>query len=445
MEDNQGTNKKAFFFFLLLLAFGFVCFKYTAKDKENIVEQEVENPDSCPSTVALIKNDGNQIFYEMTATNQLQEISPSLVIESNGKVLAEQNNSITCDANNIYSADSSCTMSASGKVDYKSGTRKGTMVSKSATLEMLEIQAPIRIMSGKLTVKDSNRQLTKEDPVYKPAGEQIDDIEVSVVAPPGDLRKTVDTDILNGAVQKQAFGTEYSVGFGEQSGDPGKGNAVVNDYAPNLCETCNNKSNNNPDKSNKAAQLLKSVRYNYPNQKDAATTSSGVPISECTDMTYVDLTTSDCQVCVDNWKRFIGKITAIFSISTWDKCTVPKIDEEGNEYYEADCIDSESIFVKMSPIFEETNAYMETRNKNMMSPEQASEYKNKYVTTPCVALIDGKQEVPVKCAWDMSYLFHERKMAEFNDVGGSVTPSEGAYETYIQTESATREDPLVPL
>jgi len=82
---------------------------------------------------------------------------------------------------------------------------------------------------------------------------------------------------------------------------------------------------------------------------------------------------------------------------------------------------------------------MNTRNKIALSPDDSSSYSDKvYYTTACKVIIEGKIYT-VKCAWDMSHLYKERKLSEYDDLPDvESTPSSEAYNEFLLEEATRR-------
>jgi hypothetical protein len=131
-----------------------------------------------------------------------------------------------------------------------------------------------------------------------------------------------------------------------------------------------------------------------------------------------------------------GRLGNLFPSTNWGSCNSG---EEG-------CISTADIAVKISPMFDEANSYTEMRNKTAMDPISARNYETVYVITSCEANVSVNggmpKAIPVKCIWDMSYLFNLRKSAEFDDAGGSETPTVEEYKKFLESESSTRTDAI---
>jgi hypothetical protein len=298
---------------------------------------------------------------------------------------------------------------------------------------MTTITYPAILFSGQYSPKDSNRLITLQNPAYKPAGEQVDNKQVLGTTPPGELHDKVKNAVIDSAAKQKAYGTKYAIASEGSTANPGTGSAVVNQYAKNDCEECNNPANSNPDKSNRAGTYLKRIYMSYPGQEETESgTSSGTLTLDgvCSSARYEPFN-SETEACTNVWNALTGSLGSLFPSSDWSKCNNEK----------EDCINAEAIVVKMSPMFNGINGYTNTRNKVAMDPDSASGYKSIYVTTPCVAKVGGKN-VDIKCIWDASYLFDELKVNEFDDVGGSNTPTVDQYITYLQGDTTSRTDPL---
>ncbi len=411
-ESNpKKKNIKALFLLMILTGFGFVVFKFT-KVNEILADATKETEaTSCPSDVVDNSYENSPVLIDMTGSDSSE--------------MRNVLGAMTCSvANNKYTASSACTIQSSkGTVSLKG------WVSSTASIDMTSITVPVRLLSGIFSVHDSNRKITMLNPVYKPAGEQFDDRQILVNTTPGEGSQSVQTNILNGAVQKKAYSVGYTI---STEGDSSDGQAGISEYASNDCgELCNNPSNSNPDKSNLTADSLKNYFYDVPGEVDAENDDMIQISGICEDIEQVDINDPSSTGCFSFWKTLVGTFGALFPSSDWTSCDN---DEEG-------CVRAEDIVVKMSPMFEETNNFMTERNKTAMDPNTASNYKSYYIVTDCQANVAGKG-VDVKCLWDMSYLFEELKAAEYDDAGKSDTPSESQYVRFLQNESINRTDPL---
>lgn len=434
---NNSIKKGGLYFLIALSMFGYFLYKQTKAI--NFLDVQNDNPSLCqPNTniVTSTTNDGKDIYLVIQKDGSTKEVTPKLVLES-GYVLGEGDSTGNCrDVQNSFDDATACEWTSSAKADFKGGDRKGTLVSKSAKIELIKVVAPLVLLSGKDTVKDSNRSLTLEDPVYKPAGEIFTDKDVYVNTPPGTLQSKAKAEIVDGS-KKGVFGAEYTLSLATNTSKGETGEAVISKKIVNSCESCNNESNINPEKSNNSALLLNSKNrfpgQSYEEEKDS---NNGIEIKgECENIDTIPVSPKDGILCLDVFKAFTATITSVFSALKWDECNAE--DSDG-------CISTEDIVIKMSPLFKESNEYLETTNKIAKDPGTAGKYNSKYILTDCSVSIGGKIST-VKCAWDMAYLFHERELAEYDDTGESNTPSEEEFEAYITSEVKTREYTLVDL
>ena len=416
-ENNpKKKNVKALFLLIVLTAFGVVVFKFTKINKISADTTQETEASSCSADVVDKSYEESPVFINLSENGS---VSPSTTDTKN--VLG----AMTCSvANNSYTASSACTLpSSTGKVSLQG------WVSSTAEIDMTSITVPVRLLSGIFSVHDSNRKITMLNPVYKPAGEQFDDRQILVNTTPGDGSQSVKANVLEGSVQKDAYSVRYTI---STEGDEGGGDAGISEYSSNDCgELCNNPDNSNPEKSNLIANNLKNYFYDFPGEKDKEEEDTVRINGLCEGVKEVSIQDPSVTGCFSFWKTLVGTFGSLFPSSDWTSCN----DKEDG------CVKSEDIVVKMSPMFKETNSFMNTRNKTAMDPGTASNYKSYYIVTNCRANVSGKS-VDVKCLWDMSYLFEELKAAEYDDAGESDTPSETQYIRFLQEESTNRTDPL---
>lgn len=418
-EYNQNkNNKKGLFFLVLLVGFSMLVLKIT---KTNDIQLFKESGESvvCANGVVDEGYDNTPVFLDISENGEIKDVTPS----SKGQVLGT-----SCgNALNGYAGTTACTVPGT-----KDRVSINGWVSSKANVKIVSITVPFLLLSGIYSIKDSNRDLTYDNPIYKPAGEQFNDKQILITSTPGEGSKKVKEEILKGAVVKKPYSTEYTVSTeGAAEGD----DVVISKYTTNDCGTkCNNLDNSNPDKSNKIGKVFNRIYYSYPGEKEKAPSSETLEIEgECKDISAVDFNLYTTG-CVNVGQVFLGLFGSVFPSSDWTNCGE---DEEG-------CINAEDIVLKISPMFKSTNAFMLARNKSAMSPETANTYKSVFVTTPCKINVANKT-VNVKCAWDLSYLFEERKAAEFDDAGGSKTPTHEEYIQFLQNEVSTREDTILDM
>jgi hypothetical protein len=377
--------------------------------------------------------------------NNTESLTPMRVEESSEySIVLSSTSGGSCNAINKIDSYSVCTRSGSVREDYKSGNRSGEMVSKNANITLSYVTVPLEFLSGS-DVRDSNRKLTSKTPIYKPAGEQFDDRTANVLLPPGsNIQEEKEW------VADRPFGLKYSLLFGQKPDTSAEeGHTVVNEKIVNQCEECNNLSNVNPDKSNKIAEFMLDSQYKTPGERSK--TEPTKAIEECSsEDKFHDLDTGRIQDCTIDVITVAVNLVRRISDAVWNECTGPvKRDEEGRPLPRSEnCIYVEDIIIKMASAFGSTkdcpdgictNAYMTTRNKVAMSPTSASSYSDKvYYLTPCGVYINGRPFV-VKCAWDMSHLFKERKFSELDDLPKiETTPSKEAYNEFLLQDAAKR-------
>ena len=252
------------------------------------------------------------------------------------------------------------------------------------------------------------------------------------------------------SVKDRPFSSPYSTAFEQKASENSEeGEVVVDEKIINECEHCRNKSNVNPDKSNKISTFMKDTLYRSPGEKAQIQESDA--IESCSnDDKFETWPASNRKACA------LGIVTVAIELiksipdSVWNECNgVVQYDDEGNPIPPSeDCIYPEDIIVKMTSVFGSdrecpdgvcTNAYMNTRNKIALSPDDSSSYSDKvYYTTACKVIIEGKIYT-VKCAWDMSHLYKERKLSEYDDLPDvESTPSSEAYNEFLLEEATRR-------
>ncbi len=415
----KKNNKKAFLLLLVLGGVGFLGFKFSNVEETVADFSKDTEESSCSSCNGIVDNsyeDNEAVFI-----NLLDEESDTPSVQGIGTLLK------CLEAKNTYTADSACTIPLStGTVSLQG------WVSSTADIKLVSMMVPIIPLSGSYEVESNIRKISEKTGNYgvKPAGAQFDDKQWRYNATPGEGVESLGERILS-AIQKKAFGVKYTVSTEAEEGD---GEASISEYAPNNGgEEFNNPENINPDKSNRIADWLKDIYYDYPGEVDVEDNESIKIEGVCEGIEEVEIDSNSETQCFNVWNALVNTFGSLFPSSDWASCNAKE--EDGG------CIKSEDIVVKMSPMFEETNNFMLKRNKTAMDPETALSYQPHYIITKCTADVSGKL-VDVKCLWDMTYIFEERKAAEYDDAGGSDTPSEYKYIKYLKEESIRRTDTL---
>jgi len=421
-ENNQTKkNKKPLLLLIVLGVFGFVMFKFT--DVKNIVAKDNNSEAStCATTVVDNSYESNSVFLNISENGNITDVTPQKV--STGNVLGTTSGGGCAGGVNKYSADSACTLP-----DSEANLTVKGYVSTDAPIVMTSIIAPIRLLSGAFNIQDSNGNITNESQYYPAAGGVIKDKMVEINTAPGELHDETVSEVIDGAVKNKAYTTEYTI---STEGESGSKDFTVNQRADNNCGAlCDSTVNANPDESNKKATVIKDILYTYPGQTEESSGTTLQLEGTCKNTDTMDLKTAAISVCYNLVNVISGTLGTLFPSADWTNCDA---NEEG-------CVNAATIAVKISPMFKETNDLTGTRAKVGMNPESSSTYESVYVITQCKANV-ANVSVPVKCIWDMSYLFHERKTAEFDDVGGSDTPSVSQYKNFLLQESSTRTDAL---
>ncbi len=380
-------------------------------------------------------------------TSQPEKIGEVRIVNSNtniqttGEILGEEN--VSCGSAINIESQSICyrAQENEGLVDYQDGTRSGDKVSKESEIKLVSVTVPLELFSG-MEVADSNRKITSETPTYKAAGEQVDDITANAELPPGNQ-----IDTYKDSTEDKPFTTSYSVGRGtDTSADISEeGKIGVNSKLENQCdsEEYNNKSNVTPTKSNARSEFMLDT-YRYPNEKKVEEEQLEV-IEQCNESKDKFIAwDTDLKGCYDSlWSRAISFIQT-FDDLFWNKCL---IDEE-------ECVSVEDIVIIMASPFGSdeacgetgvcTNSYMDRRNKIAQSPSADTSGKT-YYTTDCGVIIEGKSYT-VKCAWDMSHLYKELKVSEFDDIPNvESTPTPEEYNNFLQNNVKGKRNNPIPL
>lgn len=342
-------------------------------------------------------------------------------------------------------SNSICKKSYSGKVSFALPFGQllgGDTVKADATVILTEVTVPLELFSG-VEVYDSNRLIKYDTPTLKPAGEQIDSLTGNVLLPPN-----TEIDTYTGWEEEKPFKTEYSVGFPEGVSDEGK--IGVETKLPNACEYCNNKSNVNPDKSNKISEFMLNSTDRAP--KEIETFEESVIAEECSSsdkfIPWEKRKYSACKLDVT-----IQLVEHIKNIPGWGMTI-------GNrlycEVYPDECMKiSEIIVIMASPFGSDkecsesgacTNSYMNSRNSRMNPPDTDFGGKTYYLT-PCQAIVQGAFGVQnVKCAWDLSHLYKELEVNEYDDMPSvDKTPSKYEYEMFLQEKIQNTRGDEIPI
>ena len=433
-ENNpKKKNIKALFLLIALVGFGLLVLKFTKVKEIAADTTEETEATSCPSDVVDNSYESDGTFWYLEDDGTIVDVTPQ------GKVLGTGTTSICVAALNKYSNSSACVLdeTTSSNLTNQKPSLTGR-VSSSANIKMAIINAPIVLLSGSDNVQDSNGNLTSSNGYFPPAGKAVKNVMIESSTTPGEEHNEVKRKIIEEAIQEEPYSAEYEVSIDTDSG--GDEFTIDKETENNCGALCDNESNTNPDLANKASTRLYGANYALPRyslESDEGDVEEILQVEKtCSKVDSFDLNSLAIPVCFDAVEIIKGAFGTLFPSSNW-QCT----NDEGKE---TDCINAEDIAVKISPMFDQTNKYMETRNKEQMDPELASSYKPTYIITKCVANVGGKL-ADVKCVWDLSYLFHERQAAEFDDIKSGETPSLEAYKSYLAKESAERQNDTKPI
>lgn len=420
----------------------------------NTVRSKVSSKDN---TVSESKISGSILaMKEITPNEDIQKVSE---VKDESEVLAASasNTKYSCNREDFIEikTESICKRDAKlkeGFYEKENGARLigGSKVSVNAQIVLSKVTIPLELFSG-VEVRDSNRIIEKETPTLKPAGEQIDEKVANVMLPPN----TQITEYKE-IVEDKPFKNKYSTAFADKEDSKSEsGNIGVEDELGNGCENeevFNNKSNVNPQKSNSISEFMQDSLYRTPGEKVNKVVKT---IDECAEnATFEDwISTQEYVACkadlitraIERFKNIVGWGDLFNEII---KCKFAANDDP-------DCIKVEDIVIIMSSPFGSdedcatgsacTNTFMKTRNSVVSVPD-ADLGPKQYYLTPCKAFIQGlSYEADIKCAWDMSHLFKERKLNEYDDIPTvDSTPTDEEYNNFLQeqvkgTRGAARE------
>ncbi|NLZ24209.1 hypothetical protein GX888_00455 [Candidatus Dojkabacteria bacterium] len=340
-------------------------------------------------------------------------------------------------------SDSACQYDGTAEVEFtkEAGASEveasddSTLVSIDASILLAEVTVPLELLSG-IEVADSNRMITTDTPTLKPAGEQVESRIANVLLPPGqqiEEHKSWDED--------KPFIFDFWTAFTDLlSKKAEEGQIGVETEIVNECPECNNASNVNPDKSNKISEFLYDSIHKFPGERDNLTEEDVEEnYEECKNQIFVKWS-GEYKACK------ISKVAE--AVERYKQITAWGLLLEGWTHFKCevlghpDCVKVEDIVIIMDSPFGSdkgclegsacTNAFMEVRNKTALPPqtELVSKY---YYTTPCEAYIQGVPgKSKIRCAWDKSYLFKERKFNELDDLPTvESTPTDEEYNDFL--------------
>lgn len=428
-ENNpKKKNIKALFLLIVLTVFGVVVFKYTRVNKISADTTQNTEVSSCSADVVDNSYESDGTFWYLQDNGAITDVTPN-VLGTN-----------TCRSGiNSYTSDSACLLddNTSSSLTNQKPSLSGR-VNADATITMAVINAPIVLLSGNDNVQDSNGNLTSSNGYFPPAGKVVKNVMIESSTTPGEEHDDVVNNVINDSVKEEPYNAEYEVSIDAESGGD---EVTIDKETENNCGAlCDNESNTNPDLSNKASARLYGTNYALPRyslESNEGDVEETIQVDKtCSKVDSFELNDLAIPVCFNIVEIIKGTFGTLFPSSDW-KC-------ENDDGEQTNCVNAEDIAVKISPMFDQTNKYLDTRNKEQMDPELSSTYKPTYVITKCTANVGGKL-IGVKCVWDLSYLFHERQAAEFDDIKSGETPSLEEYKTYLAKESAERQNDTKPI
>lgn len=443
---------------LLLLSMVFVSMlivfvvNFSKSDKETInltsLSSKNQEFDEILSLEELFPNE------EILKSSEIKELENTIMkiaeetSENNSEVLSEMNSSVQCkNGENIMEIKTESICHREGEIDVGfyanlgAKQKSGFNISLNTDLVLLRVTIPLELYSG-VEVKDSNRLIKKDSYTLKPAGEQIDEELANSMLPPNN-----NIYEYKGIKEDVPFKTNYFLKFSDTNVKSADGDIALEKELGNKCEDkkYNNISNVNPQKSNVISEFLQDSYYRTPNEKEDALE----PIDECEDAEFILWEDSQYDACkVDVATRTIERLKYILGWGTgstvYDKIK-GLIDLIKCYFYgdgDPECISTDDIVLMMSSPFGSdedcasgsacTNTFMDTRNMVVSIPS-TDLGKKKYYLTDCLVEIAGTPiKATVKCAWDMSHLYKERKVNEYDDIPTvDATPTDVEYNKFL--------------
>lgn len=385
------------------------------------------------NSTALVNNSDTTIPQKVSEDNQ-------------GIVLSTEATNSCAQAIIKIQSYSVCSRSGTAEEDYKTGNRSGNTVSKNSTVKLIEVTIPLELFAGS-DVKDSNRKLTDTTPINLSAGNMFDDKIANGQLPPG-----VQISEYKPSVKNRPFSMPYSTAFEQKANINSEEGEVVQDkkLGGYKCEHCKNESNVTPHRTNQLSTFMVDILYRTPGEKNQVKAEDA--IESCSDKDdFIEWNNNNRKSCALSTVTVAVELIKSIPESIWSECKGGvKYDQNGNPIPPSeDCIFPEDIIIKMTSGFGSdrecpdgvcTNKYMNTRNNVALAPIDANKTNKQYFTTACKVIIEGKVYT-VKCAWDMSHLYKERKFSEYDDLPGvESTPTKDQYTRYLLEEGDRRKD-----
>ncbi|HVX93159.1 MAG TPA: hypothetical protein VHA74_03555 [Candidatus Dojkabacteria bacterium] len=310
----------------------------------------------------------------------------------------------------------------------------GIKVQKNSRIEIVEITAPVALLSGSQYVENNLMAIWSKDKgmngTFKPSYAMIDPAEAGMMMAPGDPADTVTKVYQNRKVNNFAVNVNIKTD-GEDAPTNEPNLAVVNKTLNSVCPSVQ-KSDPNPDFPNKIAPDLVAQEQApgyvnrsraYGNLRCYNDNPNGTTLPN----------TDQFKTCVADFKPFAFLDFATIAIDKWIECTVPHQgkDDQGNPItIPADpslCKDTVLYGLRIDAIFgtpynenahENANYYLDSKVQMTAAPGDASAMAPKtirdsmqpnmaavepfYVTTNCKVKVDGRSIYTIPCLWDMS-------------------------------------------
>ncbi len=454
------SNKLKPILFLLSMVFVsmFIIFvvNFSKSDKETIdlksLSSKNQEFDEIISLEELLPNEEILKTYEIKELeNTIMKIAEE-TSKNNSEVLSAINSSVQCKNDNIMEIKTESICYRDSEVDvpfygeYGAKDKGGFNISFDTPLKLIRVTIPLELYSG-VEVKDSNRLIKKDSYTLKPAGEQIDEELANSMLPPNN-----NIYEYKGIKEDVPFKTDYFLKFSDTDAKSADGDIALEKELGNKCEDkkYNNISNVNPQKSNVISEFLQDSFYRAPNEKEETLER----IDECQSADFIDWDWKEGEIpyeaCrIDVFTQSVERLKYIFGWGTEESSIVNQIKvilnffkcyffSEGNP----ECISTDDIVLMMSSPFGSdedcasesacTNTFMDTRNMVVSIPS-TDLGKKKYYLTDCQVEIEGTLiQATVRCAWDMSHLYKERKVNEYDDIPTvDATPTDVEYNKFL--------------
>lgn len=452
----QRVNQKAMLFLVGLLLFSFFAIKNLSGiefEKENVTTLGVKAAEctNCQTGEGIkeIIDEGSSINYVLLDESQTIEL------QNNPGESVLGIHDFGCQgidpANFLSSRRYVCSTQGSGAIDFSTGSAtsggEGVVVSKNSRIEITRVTYPLALWLGQYTYRDSNKQIRKDSPDYRSNGQQIDPEIVSRSLSPKEAISF--NDAISDTVKKPFVvkgKVKMDVGDSKDLDDVEGEYKVENAPHNPGCivdgKSCDPKlavSDYNVGKSNYIASNEKYGGYlaqQAPGGDKKMIDDSSECLVEGED--YKEIDNGVVTSCINVSAIISGWFMETFGLSAWRRCTVGEAvqttDPQTGQIIKsveksAECVDTKSLGIKMTPIFGEpdkcekelcANAFLTQSYRETLSPSESKGVTISgnpktasmfFVATDCALRIDG-QNVPVLCLWDASPILLNYKLQE---------------------------------